>query len=340
MPIASLDVHVAGGLVRLLTSGVPRVEGATLAARASALEEAAGPALMALCREPRALAGTVTAVFAEADSPDADGALLLFDDAGPMAACGHALLGATAVALARGLLLPRHPGRVRIETLSGLIDLRAPESPLSPSGPWTLSYLARQARVLRANQAVVIGRRTVHVDVVWTGAGVSAIVDAEAAGVPLVAARQLELQRGGLDVHRHLNEAVRLVHPIRGSRVETDAVVFIGVAPEHGAEVMSATVTSDGLVERSPCAESTVAVATVLFAMGALPAGQPLIHQGLVGTNLRATAVPRMGEGSDVDLDVEVEGQTWPIGEHTFVFQPDDPLVDGVEWRPPRALHP
>ncbi len=340
MPITTLDAHVAGGVVRLLTSGLPRVEGATLDARAGALVEAAGPALLALSREPRALPGTVTAVFAEADAPDADGALLFFDDAGPVACSGHALLGASALALARGLLLPRRRGEVRLETLAGLVDLGVPQTALSHEGPWTLSFLARQARVLRANQAVVIGRRTVHVDVVWTGAGATAIVDAEAAGVPLVAARQLELQRGGLEVHRHLNETIRLAHPTSGGRVETDAVVFIGVAPEHGAEVLSATVTADGLVERSPCAESTVAIATVLFAMGALPAGRQLIHQGLVGTRLRATPLSRMGEGSDVDLDVEVEGETWPIGEHAFVSQPDDPLADGVEWRPPRALHP
>lgn len=340
MPITSLDAHVAGGAVRLLTSGVPTVEGATLDARAGALLEAAGPTLLALCREPRAHAGTIAAVFAEADAPDADGALLFFDDAGPVASCGHALLGATALAMARRLLLPRRHGEVRIETLAGVVDLRVPDDSWSQTGPWTLSYLAKQARVLRANQAVIVGRRTVHVDVVWTGAGVTAIVDAEAAGVPLVVARQLELERGGLDVHRHLNEAVRLVHPVNGGRADIDAVVFIGMAPEHGAAVVSATVTSDGLVERSPGAESTVAVATVLFAMGALPAGERLIHQGLVGTRLRATAVPRMGEGSDVDLDVRVEGETWPIGEHVFQSQPDDPLAGGVEWREPRTLHP
>jgi proline racemase len=183
--------------------------------------------------------------------------------------------------------------------------------------------------VIRANHAVTFGGRTVHVDLVWTSDGVAAIVDAEAAGAPLVAARLLELQRAGRDLIDAL-DAVRIADPETGAVTQVSRAVFIGAPPEHAADILSGTVHRGGRVERAPGGDATVAVATVLSAMGVLAPGQRLVHQGLIGTTLGAEVSAIEDRDGRALVTVEVEGEAWPIGELQFAARNGDPLAEGV----------
>ena len=311
MHFSTIDAHVAGAAVRLVTSGLPRVDGASLQEQSVALEQQLGVELAGLSREPRGHEGTVVAMFAEPERRDADAGVLFFGAHGPIALCGHGLIGATALGLSRGLLGPRSAGHLVLDTVAGAVTVRTTDGAGSPVA--RVSYTGPAARVIAGNRPVVIGRRVVHADLVQAGGEVLAIVDAEAAGVPIVHARLLELQRGGLDVARALD----------GDAV--GGVVFIGIAPEHGVDVRSATVYADGVVERSPGGSSTVALASVLTAMGALTMGQRLVHQGLFGSTLDAmvNAISEI-EGAPA-FEVEVGGEVWPTGDHEFVFHDGDP---------------
>ena len=309
MRITTIDAHVAGSAVRLVTSGLPRQDGASLQERSEALTQLLGGELMALGREPRGHEGTIVALLAEADRPDADAGVLFFAAHGPIALCGHGILGATALGISRGLVVPRRADVVAFDTLAGAVGVRVS----SNSTPARLSYTGPPARVIAGNRPVAIGRRSVHADLVKVGGDVLAIVDAEAAGVPLVSARLLELQRGGLDVARALDAD------------DVGGVVFIGIAPERGVDVRSATVYADGIVERSPGGSSTVALAAVLTAMGALTMGQRLVHQGLFGSTLDATVNAVVDGDNGPAFEVNVAGVVWPTGDHEFVFHDGDP---------------
>ncbi len=332
MRITTIDGHVAGGAVRLVTGGLPRATGQSLAERADALVEAAGPVLLALAREPRGHLGTVVAVLSEPDRPGADAALLFFRGHDRIDFAGHAVIGATALALHARLLERRRHELVLVDTLAGAIDLQVPPD-MPPDRPPRLEFTGPPVRVLRANQPVTIARRTVHADIVWTGFGTVAIVDAEAAGAPLVAARALELGRIGAGVLGHLAEAVRVADPETGRRAAIESAVFIGAAPESGADVRSGSVDADGVVERSPDTRATSAIAAVLSAMGMLAPGRVLVHEGLLGTTLQATVVSRGDADGRPLVEIEVGADTWLTGEHSFHFAPDDPLRDGIVVR-------
>ena len=116
MRITTVDGHVAGGAVRLVTGGLPTVTGDSVAARAEALAGASGSVLQSLAREPRGHAGTVVAVFVEPERPEADAGLVFLRGRGRVDFEGHGLIGATALALDAKLLQPRRPGRVLVDT--------------------------------------------------------------------------------------------------------------------------------------------------------------------------------------------------------------------------------
>lgn len=323
--VTTIDAHVAGGAVRLVTAGLPHLAASSIEERQRLLSELAGPALAALAREPRGHSGVVVVVLTEGDTPDADAGMLLFRSSGAATACGHAIIGATGLAITRGVLSPRSHGIVRYDTVAG--RLTATTIALAGSGAVPVRCTGPAAMVLQPNMPVNIGRRALRADVVWSGTELVAIVDAEAAGVPLVSSRALELQRAGADVIRHLDESIRVTHPDSDAHLSIASAAFIGPAPESGMDIRSGTVRADGNVEHTPSAESTAAIAAVLSAMGLLPIGRRLVHQGLLGTTLFATILSMGDTVGRHTVDVEIGGEAWPTGDHVFRFEEADPLL-------------
>jgi proline racemase len=327
--VTTLDAHVAGGAVRLITAGLPHLDVTSLAGRQQVLSERAGPTLAALTREPRGHSGVVVVVLAEADTPDADAGLLFFRSSGAATPCGHALIGATGLAITRGVLAPRSHGTVRYDTMAG--RMTATTVALAGSGAVPVRYTGPSTTVLRANTPINIGRRDLRADLVWSGTELVAIVDAEAAGVPLVSSRALELQRAGVGVVRHLDESIRVAHPETSARLSIASAIFIGPAPESGVDIRSASVRTDGAVELTPGGGATASIAAVLSAMGLLTAGRRLVHQSLIGTTLWATILSLSDVEGRPTVDVEIGGESWPTGDHVFRFDEADPLLSN-DW--------
>jgi len=170
----------------------------------------------------------------------------------------------------------------------------------------------------------------VHVDLVWTGWEVAAIVDAEAAGAPLVASRQLELQRAGRDLLDALDDHAVAAHPDTGGRIDVASAIFIGAPPERAADILSGGVYRDGRVARSPGASAAVAITTVLSAMGVASTGQRIVHQGLAGTTLVAEISGIEERDGGALVTVEVAGDVWITGEHAFTTRDGDPAAGGL----------
>jgi proline racemase len=327
--VTTIDAHVAGGAVRLIIAGLPHLDASSLRGRQQALGDRAGPTLAALTREPRGHSGVVVVVLAEPDTPDADAGLLFFRASGPAPPCGHALIGATGLAITRGVMTPRTHGTVRYDTTGGRMTATTVAPPGSGAVP--VRYMGPATTVLGPNVPINIGRRDLRADLVWSGTELVAIVDAEAAGVPLVSSRALELQRAGVSVLRHLDESVRVAHPESGARLRIASAVFIGPAPESGVDVRSGSVLTDGVVECTPGGGATAAIAAVLSAMGLLAPGRRLVHQGLIGTTLWATILSIVHIEGRPTVDVEIGGESWPTGDHVFRFDEADPLLR-ADW--------
>jgi proline racemase len=186
--------------------------------------------------------------------------------------------------------------------------------------------------VVQSNHPVPRGARRVHADLVWADSTLVAIVDAEAAGAPLVPTRVLELQRAGRELVIALDQGLRVSDPESGSPVSVASVVFIGASPEQGADILSATMMREGHVLRSPGGTTTGAVAAVLSAMGMLVPGQRLVHQGIAGAALAAEISAIGDRDGTAYVTVDVEGAAWPIGRHEFSTSRGDPLAEGVRF--------
>ena len=166
------------------------------------------------------------------------------------------------------------------------------------------------------------------VDVAFGGA-FYAIVDAEAAGVPLRREALSRLRQTGMQIARAVEAAIRVQHPCESGLCGIYGTVFTGMAERPDADLRNVTIFADRQVDRSPCGTGTAAVMAVLDAMGMLAPDQVFRHESLVGTLFSGRVRRRTVVGDYAAIVPEIEGSAWITGEHLFLIDDQDPLREG-----------
>ncbi len=281
----------------------------------------------ALMREPRGHADMYGAVLTEPVSAGAHAGVLFMHNEGYSTMCGHGVIAVVKVAIEQRLLqLPDPAADIVLDTPAGTVRARAI---LRGDGSVeAVSFVNVPSFVLRAGTPIEVEGRTVPVDVAFGGA-FYAIVDGEAAGVPI---RGEELGRlralGGL-IRDRIDKAVDVVHPADARLCGIYGTIFTGPPDAEGAHLRNVTVFADAQVDRSPCGTGTSAVMAVVDAMGLLDPGGRFVHESLIGTTFSGTVEDRTSVGDLPAIVPRIEGRAWITGHHEFVLDDDDPLCDG-----------
>ena len=326
--IRTIDAHAAGEPLRLIVDGMPSPEGATMLEKRDWAEKRLDHFRRAVMLEPRGHADMYGALLTEPVTSDAEAGVLFMHNQGWSTMCGHGIIAVTTIALERGLIGPS-VDRVRYDTPAGLVEAHASAVPTGDGvRVERVRFLNVPSFVLAAALPVTVGGRTLPVDVAFGGA-FYAIVDAEAAGVPVQAERLPELRRLGMAIAREVERLHRVVHPDDDGLKGVYGTIFTAPAQNDGAHLRNVTVFADAEVDRSPCGTGTAAVMAVLSEMGLLDDVSPFVHESIVGTTFTGRVVNRQSVGDHAAIVPSIEGSAWITGEHTFLIDGDDPLKAG-----------
>jgi proline racemase len=149
----TIDFHTAGIGMRLLTAGLGRLPGDSIAARRRHLAEHLDHVRTGLCLEPRGHRSMLIAVMTEPVTPGADFGLFFMYPGGYYVSCGEATIGAATVAVETGLV-PRRGDLTPVvidtemgpvETAARLEDGRVRDVTLK----WTPAFVAQPAQVVK-----------------------------------------------------------------------------------------------------------------------------------------------------------------------------------------------
>ncbi|HEX9418789.1 MAG TPA: proline racemase family protein, partial [Methylomirabilota bacterium] len=102
--IGTIDFHTAGIGMRLLTSGLGRLPGNTIAEKRQWFQEHLDDLRTGLCLEPRGHRGLLIAVMTEPVTPAANFGLFFIYPGGYYVSCGEGTIGAATVAVETGLV--------------------------------------------------------------------------------------------------------------------------------------------------------------------------------------------------------------------------------------------
>ena len=293
----------------------------------------------AVILEPRGHTDMYGALLTEPVTRDANAGILFMHNEGWSTMCGHGIIAVTTIAIERSLiwLAAANPdsgarptsAEIRYDTPAGLVQARAH---LSHHGDAvrvdSVAFRNVASFVFEPSLMVPVGGRKIPVDVAFGGA-FYAIVDAEAAGVPIDGAHLPELRKLGMTIAREVERLRRVVHPNDPGLEGIYGTIFTAPAHLPDAHLRNVTIFADAEVDRSPCGTGTAAVMAVLNAMGLLLDDLPFVHESIVGTTFTGRVVSRLEVDGRPAIVPEIEGSAWITGEHTFLIDGEDPLKAG-----------
>ncbi len=292
----------------------------------------------AVILEPRGHTDMYGALLTEPVSRDSQAGVLFMHNEGWSTMCGHGIIAVTTMAIERGLIWLASPEPNGVKPASVHIRYDTPAGPVQAR-----AHLAHHGEAVRVESVafrnvasfvfepslmVAVGGRRIPVDVAFGGA-FYAIVDAEAAGVPIDREHLPELRRLGMTIAREVEKLRRIVHPNDAGLEGIYGTIFTAPAQLADAHLRNVTIFADAEVDRSPCGTGTAAVMAVLNDMGLLLDDLPFVHESIVGTTFKGRVVDRVAVGELSAIVPEIEGSAWITGEHTFLIDGDDPLKAG-----------
>lgn len=331
--IQTIDAHAAGEPLRLVTDGMPTPEGATMLDKRAWAMKRLDHLRRTIMLEPRGHADMYGALLTEPVSAEASAGVLFMHNQGWSTMCGHGIVAVTTIALERNLIWARGDEasavQIRYDTPAGLVHARATID-RSADAPRVRSVAFRNVPsfVFEASVPITVAGRKIPVDIGFGGA-FYAIVDAEAAGLPIDVPHLPELRRVGMLIAREVERLRRVVHSNDPGLEGIYGTIFTAPAQLPHAHLRNVTVFADAEVDRSPCGTGTAAVMAVLDEMGLLARDAPFVHESIVGTTFSGRVVDRVQVGERAAIVPEIEGAAWITGEHTFLIDGDDPLSAG-----------
>jgi len=334
--LKTIDAHVGGQPLRLVTEGVPRPHGRTPALQREWCLKHTDAYRRALVNPPRGHADITAALITEPSSVHSHAGLIFMDAGGYPSMSGNGVIAVTTIVFERRLALPHPPGpgedELIFDTPAGTVRARARlEVHGGSCSVGSVAVTNVPSFVYAPAVSVAVGRRELRVDIAFGGA-FHAIVDSEATGVPLDAAHVPDLRRLGAEISGAVNAAKRPVHPLDGTIDGVAGVIFTGPASDPEAHLRNVTVRATGSIDRSPGGTGTSAVMAVLDAMGLLPDQQAFVHESLSGALFRGRPLHRTIVSDYPALVTEIEGAAWITGEHTFFLDDDDPFREGGDF--------
>jgi len=343
MKFRTIDAHTAGEPLRLIVDGWAAPRGRTILEKRAWAKERQDHLRRVLMFEPRGHLDMYGALLTEPERPDSDAGVLFMHNEGFSTMCGHGIIAVVTIAFERRLITPAGGGSSlvldapagQIRATAVIEDVEAGRTKSMEAGASAparrvkqVSFLNVPSFVLASGIPVKVGTRTMPVDVAFGGA-FYAIVDSEAAGVPILPERLTELRQLGMAIKHAVEAQVTVVHPTEPGLRGIYGTIFTGPASTDAAHLRNVTIFAEGEVDRSPCGTGTCAVLAVLDAMGIVQPGDPFVHESIIGTTFSAKVVDRTTVGDLAAIVSELTGSAWITGEHTFITDDTDPLRGG-----------
>jgi proline racemase len=324
--LTTVDFHTAGIGMRLVTSGLGRLPGDSIAARRRHFAAHLDHLRTGLCLEPRGHRGMLIAVLTEPVTPGADFGLFFMYPAGYYVSCGEATIGAATAAIETGMVARRGDlTPVVIDTEAGPVEtvVRSQGSRVCEvTIRWTPAFVAQPAQVVKVPE---VGE--VPLDIAVGAGNVFAIVEAAALGLAVRRERVGDIAARGMAVRQAIAEQL----PVRVPGQDAVAVdnVILHEPPDRNGVSRNALVWGPGQVDAAPCGSGTCARLALLHHRGRLRVGDTMVSEGLLGLAFLGRIAGETEAAGVPAILPEITGTAYLTGTSQFFFDPDDPLRDG-----------
>ena len=321
-----LDGHTCGNPVRLVVGGVPHLKGATMLEKRAHFIRDYDWIRTGLMFEPRGHDMMSGAILYPPTHEDCDVAVLFIETSGCLAMCGHGTIGTVTMAIENGLVQPREPGKLSLETPAGRVDIvyrqegRFVEDVRLTNVPGFLHSEGLAVAVEGIGELVV--------DVAY-GGNFYAIVEPQKNFRDMSDFSAGDLVALSPRLRAALNERYEFVHPLHPEINGLSHILWTGVARHPEAHARNAVFYGAKAIDRSPCGTGTSARMAQLAAKGKLKVGDEFVHESIIGSLFRGRVEAATTVGNLSAIVPSIAGWARQTGINTIFIDDRDPFAAG-----------
>ncbi|HMQ40953.1 MAG TPA: 4-hydroxyproline epimerase [Paracoccus sp. (in: a-proteobacteria)] len=321
-----IDGHTCGNPVRLVSGGGPRLKGADMLEKRAHFLREFDWIRTGLMFEPRGhdmMSGTI---LYPPTRQDCEVAVLFIETSGCLAMCGHGTIGTITMGIENGLIQPREPGRLSIETPAGKVDIsyvqegRFVEEVRLTNVPGFL-----YAEGLTAE---VEGLGEIAVDVAY-GGNFYAIVEPQPHFRDMADFSAGELIGFSPKLRAALNAKYDFIHPEHPQINGLSHILWTGAPTVEGAHARNAVFYGDKAIDRSPCGTGTSARMAQLAAKGRLNVGDEFWHESIIGSIFKGRVEAETEVAGRKAIIPSIAGWARMTGYNTIFIDDRDPFAHG-----------
>ena len=321
-----IDGHTCGNPVRLIAGGGPNLHGTTMIEKRAHFLAEFDWVRTGLMFEPRGHDIMSGSILYPPTRPDCDIAILFIETSGCLPMCGHATIGTVTMAIENGLVRPKTPGTLRLDTPAGLVT-----ATYRQEGAYVEEVrLTNVPSFLHARglTAECPGLGTTTVDVAY-GGNFYAIVEPQRCFQDIADVTTLDLIRWSPHLRRALNEKYNFVHPEKPEIAGLSHILWTG-APRHAeASARNAVFYGDKAIDRSPCGTGTSARMAQWAALGKLSLGDEFVHESIIGSLFKGRIESLVRVGDQDGIIPSIAGWARMTGLNTIFIDDRDPFAQG-----------
>jgi 4-hydroxyproline epimerase len=323
-----VDAHTCGNPVRVVMGGGPQLKGASMSERRQHFLAEFDWIRTGLMFEPRGHDMMSGSILYPPTREDCDIGILFIETSGCLPMCGHGTIGTVTVMIEEGLVRPKSPGVLRLETPAGLVIAE-----YNQVGEYVESVrLTNVPGFLHSTglEAECPGIGNLKVDVAY-GGNFYAIVEPQPGYRDMADFTAGQLVQMSPVLRKNLNAKYTFQHPENPTIKGLSHILWTG-APKHSeAHARNAVFYGDKAIDRSPCGTGTSARMAQLAGKGKLKVGDAFVHESIIGSLFKGRVKEAAKVGNYDAIVPTVEGWARVTGYNTIFIDDRDPYKHGFQ---------
>lgn len=323
-----IDAHTCGNPVRLVAGGGPILEGADMGEKRLDFLKRFDWIRKGLMFEPRGSDIMSGSILYPPHDKQNDIGILFIETSGCLPMCGHGTIGTVTIGVEQGLITPKVPGKLRLETPAGLITVDYKQEGSRVTSVKFTNVPAYLAATDIEVECPDLG--LLKVDVAY-GGNFYAIVDVQKNFPGLEHFETAQLINWGRSIRKSIREKHDFIHPENSNIHGLSHVEWTGKTIDPKATARNAVLYGEKAIDRSPCGTGTSARMAQWFAKGKLKIGEPFIHESIIGTKFIGRVEETVKIGEYEGIIPSIEGWARVIGYNNIIIDDEDQFPEGFQ---------
>ena len=325
-----IDAHTCGNPVRVVKSGGPKLPGKNMSEKRQYFLKEFDWIRRGLMFEPRGHDMMSGGIFYPPSNPQNDFGILFIETSGCLPMCGHGTIGAVTIGIEQGLVNVKIPGKIRMETPAGLVEIDYRQT--GRKVDWVRfinvkSFLAAEDLTIDSSH---LGE--LKFDVSY-GGNFYAIFDPQVnfSGVQDFTAS--DLIGFSQEIRKKINRKYsdRFIHPEDSTIRDVSHILWAGETISSNATARNAVFYGDKAIDRSPCGTGTSARMAQWHAKGKLKLKEDFVHESFIGSQFIGRVEAETELAGMKAVLPSIQGWAKIYGHNTITIDDDDPYAYGFQ---------